>query len=322
MRSLGADPVPMLQRHGIPPSALANADTLISLDATLQLMEDSAAETQCPDFGLRLAGFQDADVLGLLSIVIQNAPTAAQAVADASRYLFLHSPAYEVVLDDSSALFQDCNVLRFGIRLPEYRQQRQTLDACLGMMVQLARLLGGSDLRLRGVSLPHTPLAPESTYRRHFGVPVYFSQPFAGLHAEKGSLQAPFTAGNPLLRQLALEYISQQFPPRTILLADRVRHTLQRTLGANRGTKGEIAGLLGLHPRTLQRHLEAEGMSFEAIREQVYRNAALHLLLETDIPLKQLAGALGFSEQSALTRACARWFGESPSKLRDKRAAL
>lgn len=316
VRALGADPLPLLQRCGIEPSALAHADGFISLDATLRLMEESAEHTQCPDFGLRLAGMQDSGILGLLSVVIQNAPTVAQAIADTSRYLFLHSPAFEVVLDDVSDLYRDSSVLRFAIRLPVYRQQRQTLDACVGLMYRLSLLLEDGGLKLRGVSLPHAPIAPVSAYRKFFGAPVHFSQPFAGLHADKRSLLAEFRAVNPVLRQLAIEYISRQFPARNLQLSDRVRHTLQRTLGANRGTKGEIAALLAMHPRTLQRHLDAEGASFETLREEVYRSAALRLLHETDIPLKQLAGALGFSEQSALTRACARWFGDSPSSLR------
>jgi AraC-like DNA-binding protein len=34
------------------------------------------------------------------------------------------------------------------------------------------------------------------------------------------------------------------------------------------------------------------------------------------MPLGQLAGVLGFSEQSVLSRACRRWFGASPSAVR------
>ena len=37
---------------------------------------------------------------------------------------------------------------------------------------------------------------------------------------------------------------------------------------------------------------------------------------EMRIPLAQLAGLLGFSEQSAMTRSCRRWFGVPPSALR------
>ena len=76
------------------------------------------------------------------------------------------------------------------------------------------------------------------------------------------------------------------------------------------------AALLGLNPRTLQRRLASAGASFDEIREDVYRTAAMHYLCETQMPLGQVAAALGYSEQSAFTRACRRWFGATPSTVR------
>lgn len=218
VRNLGADPVALLRQHEIDPDALKDPETLISLNATIELLETSAKVINCPDFGLRLASTQDTGILGLLAIVIQNAPDLLQAVADASRYLFLHSPAYEITLDQRSPLFDDCLVLRFGIRAPALIQQRQILDGCLGLISQFGRLLGADKFVLRGVSLPHTPLAAEKSYRRHFGAPVHFAQPYAGLHVHRDLLNADLKVINPMLRQLALDYIAQRVPPRTLLL--------------------------------------------------------------------------------------------------------
>lgn len=322
VQALGGDSRELLRRNHINPDALRNPDTPISLTSTIHLLEESAAATRCPDFGLRLAGSQDPEMLGPLAIVIQSAPNIAQAVTDASRYLFLHSPAYEMVLDQSSALFDDCVALRFGIRLPEFIQQRQILDGCLGLTYRIGRLLSAREFALRGVSLPHSPIAEESVYRRYFGVPAHFAQPYAALHVHRDVLKTDLKAVSPALRQLALDYIARRVPPRTLLLSDRVRQTLTHTMGAGKGTKAEIAALLGMHPRTLLRRLALEGVVFEEIREEIYKQAALRFLCETDIPLTQLAGALGFSEPSALTRSCRRWFGHPPSTIRAQPALV
>src|SRR5947207_1358379 len=96
MHELGVDPRPVLERNDIDPGLLRDTESMISLSATARLLEDSAAATQCPDFGLRLVGReQSGDLLGPLAIAILNAPTLEQALTDASRYLFFHSPAYE-----------------------------------------------------------------------------------------------------------------------------------------------------------------------------------------------------------------------------------
>jgi len=74
--------------------------------------------------------------------------------------------------------------------------------------------------------------------------------------------------------------------------------------------------MLGFHPRTMQRRLDAEGSSFEAIKDAVRREIALQYLRETTIPLAKLANMLAFPEHSALTRSCRRWFGAPPSAIR------
>ena len=317
MAELGANPRPVLERNGVEPDLLRDAESMISLSATARLLEDSAATTKCPDFGLRLVGReQSGDLLGPLAIAILNAPTLEQALTDASRYLFFHSPAYDFVLDEHSPLFEDCATLHFAIRASEFLPQRQLIDGCLGYTFVLSRLMAGRQFRVRGVSLPHTPVAPEAVYRRFFDAPVHFGQPYAGLHVDRDVLRADLKSADPMLRQLAIDYIAQRCPPRVHTMADRVRHALTRTMGTGRATKKGIAALFAMHPRTMQRRLEDEGVTFEAIREDVYKNAALHFLRESDIPLTQLAGALGFSEQSALSRSCTRWFGTSPSHVR------
>jgi AraC-like DNA-binding protein len=325
MRQLGADPIAMLRRYRIAPESLEDEEALISLRAVMQVLEASAAATGCPDFGLRLAYSQDISVLGPLAIAMQNAPTVAHAFDYASRYLFVHSPGLLMSLQQRSQLSRKCVELRFEIRLPEpsinQPVQRQTMDLCMGDIHRMIQLLAGRSYALHAVALPHTPLAPRSAYQRFFGAPVLFAQPHAALHIARATMEASLHTVNDTLRQIAVDYLSQHFPAPGQAVSAHVRQALRRTLGTTRGGKADIAGLLGMHPRTLQRRLKAEHSSFEAIREEVRKETALRFLSETRIPLAQLAGMLGLSEQSALARSCRRWFGVPPSRLRRRAAS-
>jgi AraC-like DNA-binding protein len=318
MRQLQADPEEMLRRYHIAPASLEDEDALLSLRAVVHLLEASAAATGCADFGLRMSHSQDISVLGPLAIAMQNAPTVASAMDYASRYLFVHSPGLVLTLHDSSPLLRKGAEVRFEIRLPRQAAQRQTMDLCLADVHHMGQLLAGGRYLLRAVSLPHAPLAPPSTYVRFFGAPVRFEQEHAGLHIARSTLETSLSAVNDILRRIAVDYLSLHFDTPGQALAPRVRQALRRTLGTTQGKKADVAGLLGMHPRTLQRRLDAEGTSFEAIREEVRRETALRYLSETRIPLTQLAGILGLSEQSALARSCRRWFGTSPSRLRQQ----
>jgi AraC-like DNA-binding protein len=316
MRSLGADPLPLLRRHRIAPGSLADEDALLSLRSCVHLLEASAAETGCADFGLRLSQVQDISVLGPLSIVLQNAPTVREAWDYTSRHLFVHSPGLVMEIHNASSMIAGAAEMAVEIRLAKLPARRQAIDLCLGHLHGITRLLAGPEYQLRSVALPHAPVAPLSIYRRFFGAPVYTEQPRAALHVSRETLRADLRGANPALRQITEDYVARHFQDPGESVTARVRQAVRRTLGTPQGDKTGVAGLLAIHPRTLQRHLTAEHTTFESIREDARKEAALHYLRETRIPLSQLAGLLGFSEQSVMTRSCRRWFGAPPSALR------
>jgi len=318
MRKLGADPIPMLRRYRISPEALQDDDALLPLRSVVHLFEASASATQCPGFGLRLAEGQDISVLGPVAIAMQNAPTVASAVETISRYLFVHSPGMSLTVHPRSALVRDAVELRFELQVPTQTSLRQTMDVCLADIHRMVELLAGNHSGLLAVALPHTPLAPASVYRRFFGAPVHFEQRHGGLHIARSTYEQNLQGVNHALRKIAVDYLALNFgnPGQTVGM--RVRHALQRTLGTPQGGKSEVASMLGMHPRTLQRHLTAENTSFENLRETIQKEMAMRYLRETRIPLSQLAGLLGYAEQSVFTRACRRWFKDTPSALRKR----
>jgi AraC-like DNA-binding protein len=316
MRGLGADPVPLLRRYRIPSDSLNDEDALLSLRSCVHLLEASAVETGRADFGLRLAQVQDVSILGPLGIVLQNAPTVREALDYASRHLFVHSPGLVMGIHDDSSLIGGVAEMTLEIRLRRLPAQRQTIDLCLGDMHHITRLLAGQQYQLCAVALPHTPVAPLSVYERFFGAPVFIEQPHAALHLSRETLRADLRGANAALRKITEDYLARHFRVPGESVSARVRLALRHTLGTPQGSKSDVAALLAIHPRTLQRHLAAERTTFEAIREEIRKDAALHYLRETKVPLGQLADLLGFSEQSAMTRSCRRWFGVPPSALR------
>ena len=258
MRQLSADPLPALRRHRIAPESLQDEDALIPMRAVMQLLEASAALTGCPDFGLRLAQHRDIGLLGPLAIAIQNAPTVAQAVDYCIRYLFMHAAGLAISVHDNSPFAKNSAELRIELQLERLPPQRQTIDLCLGNLHHALKLLAGDRYRLRAASLPHEALASRSVYARFFGAPIHFAQAHAGLHIARSTLEVHLPSVNESLRQIAVDYLSRLEAPGQNLTS-RVRQALRHTLGSTGGKKTDIADLFGMHSRTMQRHLKAEG---------------------------------------------------------------
>src|SRR3546814_1111161 len=77
VEELGGDSGALLDRFGIPADALASDDSLLPLAAHDLMLDATAAELDCPDFGIRMAQFQDLSILGPLAIAIQACSTVA-----------------------------------------------------------------------------------------------------------------------------------------------------------------------------------------------------------------------------------------------------
>jgi AraC-like DNA-binding protein len=316
MQRLGVDPKPLLKKHGLPLNLGEDDDVLVPVRAIVNLEEDSAAATNCPDFGLRLAASEDIRVLGPLAAAIQNAATVGEALDTASRYLFVHSPALKFTVVRKSFLVPAAVELRIETLLKDLGTDRQVADQSLGVLHRIAVFLAGADYGLRAVALRHKPTADLNVYRKFFGVPIHPEQEHSGLHVTPEAMDRKLGSVNKSLRQMALHYLSTHYADPNQDIVTRVRRALAATISSNRGAKEAIAALLFLHPRTMQRKLAAEGAIFENVRDEVRREMTQRYLTETEIPLAQLSSLLGLADQSVLTRCCLRWFKKTPSAIR------
>ena len=73
-----------------------------------------------------------------------------------------------------------------------------------------------------------------------------------------------------------------------------------------------FAEKLGLNERVLHRNLKKENCTYESLVESARLSSVERLLRENQLPMSQISGLLGYSEQSSFNRAFKRWFGVSP----------
>jgi AraC-like DNA-binding protein len=281
------------------------------------LLERAAKALDCPDFGLRLSARQDVGILGPLAFALRHSATVGEGLECVSRYFYVHSNAFSLTVRRASTKGKLAE-LRFDLLVPNVPLARQFWDLCLGTTCRVFRFLTRDAYPIRAAHFPHAPLASLSTYRKQFGEAVLFEQTQAALLVDGASLEMPLTECNQMLKDMALNYLDMNFGSAPSL-SNRVRLALVNLLDSPQCRIEAVAELFNLHGRTLQRHLEAEGTTFEGLRDEARRDAARRYLTSTRLPLSQVAGLLGLSEQSALTRACKRWFDATPKSIRAQR---
>jgi AraC-like DNA-binding protein len=192
------------------------------------------------------------------------------------------------VVDDPEGSRQVVGLrLRSGVREPG--------RALLEVHRRLTHLAG--DYGVRSVDLPFATSDLHPWVER-FGARVRPGRPVGLLRLPAGVLSAP--AGR---------------VPRSAL-AWRVRSSLAERLGGPAATLGEVARAVAVHPRTLQRALGDEGLTFAEILDCVRRERARGLLTGTGMPFTEVSARLGFAEPAVLTRCVRRWWGRTPSQVR------
>ncbi|CAM5618505.1 MULTISPECIES: AraC family transcriptional regulator [Streptomyces] len=316
VEELGGDPVAFTERFAISPDALTSEEGLVPITAHDLMLDAVSVDLRCADFGLRLACGQDLSVLGRLALAIQASSTVAEALECASRFMFVHSPALSVGVEPDPRGRREVVALTYRKDLRESPYSPQAMELGLALFHRVAVALTGGLAGLRSVELPHQPLSPVSRYAEYFGVGVSFGCPAAALRVERRLLDQEFRGADAAIRRLAVDYLTGHHTDPERLVSTHVRRALAASIGATPAVLGQIARLLSMHPRTLQRRLAAESTSLEAIVDDVRRDIALRHITTTDLPLGQIAAMAGFAEQSGLSHAVRRWEGTSPSRLR------
>ena len=169
---------------------------------------------------------------------------------------------------------------------------------------------------LKAVHVTHAEPAYRAEYDRILKAPVTFGSPWNALQIEDWWLSLRLGRTN--------RYVFGLFSERAQALlvslenAETVRGRLEALLipVLHTGDTGmdRMASKLGMSRPTLYRRLRAEGVSYEALLDDLRHRMALHYLDGKKVSVSQAAYLVGFSDSSVFSRAFKRWTGRPPGQ--------
>ena len=134
-QSVGLKPGEMLRSAGLTLTMLNDPERMLSFDATLQLLEDSAVRSGCPTFGLRMAETRQLSDFGVVSLLISHQRTLRDAL--------LTTIEYRHLLNQTLAMGQltDGLLQLFASETPALRELRNRGLSLVNNLPRLKRLL-------------------------------------------------------------------------------------------------------------------------------------------------------------------------------------
>lgn len=313
VEEIGGDAEPLLHAAGIDPRMLDSPDSRLPYAAMIRLLENAAVRLECPDFGLRLATYQDIRMLGPAAMIGLYSDTVGECLKAIGTYFYAHATGGVVGLAGAGAT--SCAVT-FEILIPGLHAKRQINELSVSIGQALLEMIIAPDFRSERVQFTHRRPSDVTPLKKRFGPHLEFDAPVNAIAIPREVLSRPVATSNAVFRHVAVEYVREHVSTAGHDRAHHVELLAHQLLPTGRCTLRAVSDLLAVHPRSLQRELQAHGTDFRSILDKVRRDLVTDHLRDTDANLGKVAAMLGYGDQAAFTNAFSRWFGMPPRAWR------
>jgi AraC-like DNA-binding protein len=311
-RSVGLDPYRMIADCGLPPACLTDSEVKVPAIAVGRLLESSARRSGKPDFGLRLADRRTLSNLGALALLVREQPTIRKALEVLVGYMFLHSEALRLRMEEQEGLA----ILHLAIDVGHPVPIRQGIELGIGFLHRSLQQLFRERWKPQSIHFTHARPARQDAHRRFFGTTVEFNQDFNGIVCLSRDIEAAVPAADAAMARHVQQYLDTLASRRDTRMTARVRECIYVMLPSGLCSADQVADRLGVDRRTVHRHLAREGETFSGLLNAVRAELVTRYIDNRERPLAAVAELLGFSALSAFSRWFRSQFGCSVSEWR------
>jgi len=327
---LGVDTTPLLQRARIPPLLLGDDRARFSPEQFARLVRALHRATGDEFLGLGSARSRPG-TFAMMCYASLGCPDLGTALERGARFyrLFPGGPNLELERGEGDEAV-------FGIhgRIRTRHESQIVAEWVMLVWHRLAGWLIGRRIPLLWTQFAHPAPPHADEYEQLFDCAAYFGGDRTAAGFDPRWLSAPVIQDEASLQALLRRAPDGLLgrPEYRTTVAQQVRQVLAGGLRTGGGPVGrhrarpaatgrlpelrEVAARLAVSPATLRRRLDEEGTSFQRLKDQVRRDAAIGSLRGTGEPIEELAVRLGFSEGTAFHRAFRRWTGMTPGAYR------
>jgi AraC-like DNA-binding protein len=281
----------------------------IAIEQYLSLLLNSSQLLHDGHLGIRIGqhvGLANFDVLGqALANTQSKALTLAQAL---QQVMVLERLVHR--LGDSRIEVEGQNIrIIWRAQYQQDKAARLVAESVLAGIVHLAQQLTGRSIPVREISFEHEKPNDYDIkiYQQGFRAECLFSQKTNSIVIAAEVLAWPLRETDSLSSQALT----------TENVVDQVRHLLENNM-MNNPKVSQVAAMLGMGERSLQRKLKSHKTSFQQVLAAVRLQQAYGYLQYSNLSILQISQLLGFKEQSSFNHFFLEGSGSSPRSYKKK----
>lgn len=318
-QTYGIDIKPICAALELDPAQFQSLTARVSLDRLCRLLEACAVLANDDAFGLKCAQRFVAGASGPFGYGLISAPT----VKDFLVFLEAHTQ-YATHTNYFKAQYEADVVRMEWSFAPLIVKRDQFVDMSIALTIQRLHAIVGDRIDLVGLEMERPRPKQLPLFRDLIVKQLRFDCRFNTIIVPNSLLGVKNPKGDQRLFTLMDMQCRAMRPDTTFMEQDfvaQVRDYLALRISEPILSLKDIAAYFGISERTFQRRLTENDTNLNLLRDTVRREMSLELLQASDLPINEISYRLGYSAPSAFTRSVTRWFGATPSTLREAKSA-
>jgi AraC-like DNA-binding protein len=313
LESVDIDPEPLYKKAGIKPELLLNPNARLNINCVDKLWEQAAGVIEDPCFAIDMAEFWHPSQMGALGYAWLASSTLRRAFKRSVRYIHVVTEDLNLdVADTPAGLKISVDLDGSVFTLPQHH------DLVLSILMHMCRFNYGEELVATQVSLAHPEPACSNKITDYFRTEVQFDAEQTCLIIARADADLLLPSGN---KQIALMHDEMLMKYLVEIkqgdIVQQVQSIILDNLPDGQVTDKLVASELNLSERSMQRRLKEHKTTFRYLLDGVREMVAKQYIENPVNRMSDIAFLLGFSEQSAFSRAFKKWTGKSPVEYRN-----